>query len=152
VNPVNPVRGTSLDHEWARLPRLAGDRAAILLEDLRARISRLAGLIEELHRDPLAEGWLVSYRVGENILSSIRVRPGLLEAILPPGASLRTNLLSSPKISGRLKDKIRAAPLETPSAELAIQLSGSADVRAFAALVMIESKLIVSAGKSGGSG
>jgi hypothetical protein len=48
---ANPVTAGRSDTQWAQLTRLAGERAALIIEDLRRRVDATEGLIEELYHD-----------------------------------------------------------------------------------------------------
>ncbi len=136
----NPFHAAHAKPQWAQLTRLAGDRAAILFEDLRRRASKIAGLQEELHYFGPGEGWAPHYRIGEETLFIVRIRPALLEATVPLDESLRQKLLASPKVAAGIKEAIRSAPVGDPAPEIKLQLSNASTVRAFANVVRIKSK------------
>ena len=131
--------------QWAQLTRLAGDRAAILFEDLRRRVGKIAGLQEELHYFGPEQAWAPRYRIGEETLFIVRVRPGLLEAAVPLDESLRQKLLASPKLGAEIKEAIRNVSVQDPDTGIKLKLSNPATVRALVNLVLMKSKLLATA-------
>ena len=95
MSPIdrNPVTAGHTNLQWAQLTRLAGDRAAILFEDLRRRVGTIAGLVEELHYDSVAQCWTPRYRLGEEVLFTAHILPAALEATVTLGAGERISLL-----------------------------------------------------------
>ena len=150
VTPTDQLRDAAHKPDWARFTRLAGDRAAILFEDLRRRVSRIDGLREELFYDApeRAEhngadwGWAPCYCIGPATLFSVFIRPGTLEGVMTLESPLRERLLGSARIAARIKEVIRSAPSATDVVTLRLPLRNSSDVRSFANLVILKSKAV----------
>lgn len=140
----NPFRAAHAKPHWAELIRLAGDRAAILFQELRRHMRRIDGLQEELHYFGPEWGWAPRYRVGEGILFTAHILPGRLEATVSLEGPLKETLLASPRIAARLKDGIRSAGFSGSGAELRVWLSNRAAVRSFAQLVAFKNKIAAS--------
>ena len=136
----NPFRAAHAKPHWAELIRLAGDRAAILFQELRRHLRRIDGLQEELHYFGPERGWAPRYRVGEGILFTARILPGRLEATVSLEGPLKETLLASPRIAARLKDAIRSTGSSGSGTELRVWLSNRAVVRSFAQLVVFKNK------------
>jgi hypothetical protein len=122
--------------DWAQLTRLAGDRASILFEELRRRVSVIDGLIEELVYQGPELGWTPHYRCGEASLFSVIIRPGVLEAVVTLDGREREGALESPRIARGIKQRIRSAPIRAEAIHLRVPLAKVEDVRAFASLVL----------------
>ncbi len=137
----NPFRDPESKPEWAQLTRLAGDRVAILFEDLRGRLGKIDGLQEELHYSAVL-GWVPRYRLGESTLCMVRIMPGLLEATVELDHPLREKLLASPRVTAGIKMAIRSASLDESSAPVLFQLANQATVRAFANVVLFKAKFV----------
>ncbi len=118
----NPFRDPAARPAWAQLTRLAGDRAAILFEELRRQLSRIDGVQEELHYDGAGRGWVPRYRVKENILCGVQISPGLLEARV------------------ELESALRGAALDKGIASLRLRLSNRSNVRSLAHLAALKNK------------
>lgn len=144
----NPFRDALRKPEWAQLTRLAGDRASICFEELRRRVSRIAGLEEELHYSGGEWGWTPRYRVGEQTLFTVHVLPGLLEASVDLEALLREKLLESLRVAAPLKETIRNSPVRHGTARTRVRLANRADVRSFANLVLVKSKSVAAQQRS----
>ncbi len=114
--------------DWAQLTRLGGDRVAILFEELRTRISRISGLIEELHFCGLAEGWLPRYRVGDRVLFKVQILPGNLSATIELDEWLARKLLNSPRVAGKVKLWLGTVSIREGIALLRVRLSSRADI------------------------
>lgn len=132
----NPFRDASAKPEWAQLTRLGGDRVAILFEDLRMRISGIAGLVEELHFCGPQEGWLPRYRVGDQVLMTMQVLPGCLTATVELEESLARKLLNSPSEAGRIKTWLRPIAIREGIALLRVRLSSRAHCRSLSKLIL----------------
>ncbi len=145
VEPPNPVTASHANPHWAQLTRLAGDRAAILFEDLRRRVGTIDGLLEELHYDGLEKRWVPRYRLGEEVLFTAHILPAALEATLTLNAAQRDRLLSSHKVGAAMKQSIRQAPTVAGWVSIRVRLNSQAAVRALATLIAAKSKLIEAA-------
>jgi hypothetical protein len=137
----NPVTASHTNQQWAQLTRLAGDRAAILFEDLRTRVSVIAGLVEELHYDGVAERWTPRYRVGEEVLFTAHILPAALEAALTLDPGERLSLLGSRRLSSTIKHLIQQTPVVEGQVSVRVRLNSRAAVGAFSTLVAMKSKL-----------
>ena len=136
ADPPNPVTAGHTNLQWAQLTRLAGDRAAILFEDLRRRVGNIAGLVEELHYDGVAQCWTPRYRLGEEVLFTAHILPAALEATLTLAAGERISLLGLRRLSSTMKQLIRQAPLVGGQVSVRVRLNSRVAVRAFASLVV----------------
>jgi len=135
----NPFRDPHAKPRWAELTRLAGDRAAILFEDLRRRLAGIEGVQEELFYAGPEDGWLARYKTGEQLLFSAHILPGALEASLEVEAPLRDRVLASPGVAAGIKEALRRAAL-APRGKVRLRLSSAALVRSFARLVLMKSR------------
>lgn len=126
--------------EWAQLTRLAGDRAAILFEELRRRASAIDGLVEELIYQGPDVGWTPHYRCAATSLFSVLIRPGVLEAVVTLDCRKRERALASNRIARRIKQQIRNAPVENELTRLRVPLAKVEDIRAFASLAVLKSQ------------
>jgi hypothetical protein len=124
----NPFRNADVRPDWAQLTRLGGDRVAILFEELRTSISRIDGLIEELHFFGLEEGWLPRYRVDDQIILKVLILPGNLSAILEFDAREFNKLLNSAKVAGRVKAWLGTASIREGIALLRVRLASRTDI------------------------
>ena len=152
VEPPNPVTAGHANPQWAQLTRLAGDRAAILFEDLRRRVGTIEGLLEELHYDGVEKRWMPRYRLGEDVLFTAHILPAALEATLTLNAAQRDRVLSSRKVGAALKQLIRQAPTVAGRVSIRVRLNNRAAVRAFATLIAAKSNLIEAAKSNQDSG
>ena len=141
ISQQNPFRDADHKPDWAQLTRLAGDRAAILFEELREWIGAVDGLVEELHYHGPEQGWLPRYRVGNQILFSAHVLPGLLEATLEVRTALRQKVLASRRIAAGIKERVRSVPTDDDHASIRVPLSSRAEVRAFVTLLVMKSQV-----------
>jgi hypothetical protein len=132
----NPVTAGHTNSQWAQLTRLAGDRAAILFEDLRRRLGSIAGLVEELHYDGAAERWTPRYRLGEKVLFTAHILPAALEATVTLDAGERLSLLGSRRLNSTMKHLIRQTPMVEGQFSVRVRLNSRAAVREFAGLVV----------------
>jgi hypothetical protein len=142
ADPPNPVTAGHTNPQWAQLTRLAGDRAAILFEDLRRRVGAIEGLIEELHYDGVAERWTPRYRLGEEVLFTADILPAVLEATLTLDAGERLSLLRSRRLSSAMRQLIQQTPMVEGPVSVRVRLNSRAAVGAFSTLVAMKSKLI----------
>lgn len=140
--PPNPVTAGHANPQWAELTRRAGDRAAILFEDLRRRLGAIEGLIEELYYDDVKECWMPRYRLGERLLFTAHILPATLEANLTLDAAQRDRLLSSRKLGSAMKQLIQQAQMVEGRVTVYVRLNNRAVVRAFSTLIAMKSKLI----------
>ena len=85
----NPFFGSKLKTSWAKLARRGGDRVAILLEDLRKRISVIDGLTEEMAFIEEEKGWAPTYNLEGKTLFSAHVGAASLEVELRMDAAER---------------------------------------------------------------
>ncbi len=142
--PQNPFRNPEAKPDWAKLTRLAGDRAAILFEELRRRLGRIEGIQEDLHYYGPDIGWAPRYRVRGDALFTAHILPGRLETTIGLESPLREKLLGSSRVASRIKDAIRSAPTGDGAAAPRVWLSNQATVRSFAQIVWMKSKFIES--------
>ena len=138
----NPFRNPSRRPEWAQLTRLAGDRAAILFEQLRTAVGSIEGLVEELHFAGPEVGWIPRYRLGETTLFAAHISPGLLEASIELDESVCEKLLASPKTGAEFKAAIRSAITEGGTATVYVSLPTFTAVRSFARETRTKGKLV----------
>jgi hypothetical protein len=138
----NPVTASHTNLQWAQLTRLAGDRAALLFEDLRTRVSAIAGLVEELYYDEFAERWTPRYRLGEAVLFTAHILPAALEATLALDRGERLSLLGSRRLSFAMKHLIQQTLMIEGRVSIPVRLNSRAAVGAFSTLVAMKSKLI----------
>ena len=138
----NPFRDPARCPQWAELTRLAGDRAAILFEYLRAQVGSIDGLIEDLHYAGPEGGWTPRYRLGGTTLFIAHVLPGVLEASLELDAAACQKLLASPGTGAALKAAIRQAYRDGEPATVRMPLSTHADIRAFAKAVRRKGRIV----------
>jgi hypothetical protein len=136
----NPFRDPQAKPAWAQLTRLAGDRAAILFEELRRQLGRIDGVQEELHYDGADRGWVPRYRVEGNILCAVQILPGLLEARVELDSTVREKLLAWPRVSAEIRQALGGAALDKGIASLRLRLSNRADVRSLASLAALKNK------------
>jgi len=127
---------------WAQLTRLAGDRAAILFEQLRDKVSKIDGLREELHFDPGIGRWTPRYLAGQLALFSVVIAPGRLEGRLEIDPRLRDKLITSPRIGATLRTALRDAAPAGPAIALRLPLRNQSEVRAFANLALTKSRWV----------
>ncbi|HEV2348798.1 MAG TPA: hypothetical protein VG028_03025 [Terriglobia bacterium] len=132
----NPYRDPAAKPEWAQLTRLGGDRVAILFEDLRARISGIDGLVEELHFYGEEAGWLPRYRVGDRVLLTVEILPGNLTAAAELEVSLAKKILNSPTRTSRIKTWLRPFAIREGIALLRVRLSSRAHTCSLARLIL----------------
>jgi hypothetical protein len=137
----NPFRGPARGPGWAELTRLAGDRGAILLMDLRRRISSIHTLQEEVVYNP-ERGWDCVYRAGNRTLFTLHVGPALLEATMGLEGALRERLLRSSRVGRALQRTLRELPLENGTVSLRVRLSNANLVRSFARLAAIKARTL----------
>jgi hypothetical protein len=158
AEPPNPVTAGHANPQWAQLTRLAGDRAAILFDELRRRVGAIEGLIEELvipdkpqtlgNRSVLRgveEFWIARYRLGDSprrLLFTAHILPAALEATLTLDTAQRDRLLSSRKLGSAMKQLIRQAPVVDGRVSVHVRLNNRTAVRAFSTLIAMKSKLI----------
>jgi hypothetical protein len=119
------------------LTRLGGDRVDILFEDLRKRISRISGLVEELHFYGLAQGWAPRYRVGERVLFRVEILPGFLGATIEMEGRLYEKLLNSAKMASKIKMWLRTVSIREGIALLRLRLSSRSDNCSLANLLVV---------------
>jgi len=148
----NPVTASHTNLQWAQLTRLAGDRAAILFEDLRRRVGTIAGLVEELHYDGVTQRWTPCYHLDDEVLFTAHILPAALEATLTLDADQRHSLLGSRRLSSTMKHLIQQTPIVQGQVSVRARLNSQAAVRAFATLILMKSKLVSTALKGRRSG
>ena len=124
----NPFRNAKVKPDWAQLTRLGGDRVAILFEELRTSISRIQGLIEELHFCGPVEGWLPRYRVDNRILLKVQILPGNLNAMVELDEQHLNKFLNSAKVAGKVKKWLGTASIREGIALLRVRLSSRTDI------------------------
>ena len=124
----NPFRNANAKPDWAQFTRLGGDRVAILFEELRTSISRIPGLIEELHFYGSEEGWLPRYRVEDRVLLNAQILPGNLSALVELKERQLNKLLNSARVADKVKAWLGTASIREGIALLRVRLSSRADV------------------------
>jgi hypothetical protein len=127
------------------MTRLAGDRAAILLADLRRRVAGIAGLVEELQHRGGKSGWSVRYHLGEATLFSVFVLPARLGATIDLEPALVGKLLRSPRVSRGIKQAIASAEKEAGKLRVRFPLASAAAGRSFSLLVLTKARYLVRA-------
>ena len=137
----NPVTASHTNLQWAPLTRLAGDRAGLLFEDLRTRLSAIEGQVEELYFDEVAERWTPRSRLGEEVLFTAHILSAALEATLTLDPGERLSLLGSRRLSSTMKHLIQQTPLVEGRVSVRVRLNSRAGVGAFSTLVAMKSKL-----------
>jgi hypothetical protein len=138
----NPFRDPARRPEWAELTRLAGDHVATLFEGLRTEISRIEGLVEELHHGGADIGWVPRYRLGETTLFTAHIFPGVLEATIEVAGPWRANLLASRKLSREFKELIQNTASHVGVVTLRVVLGDQKAVRAFSQVVRLKSRFV----------
>ncbi len=141
MSPPNPVTAGHASPQWAQLSRLAGDRAAILFEELRKRVGAIPGLVEELRYDEVEKRWTPHYLLGAEVLFTAHILPAALEAMTALSASQRDRLLRSRKIGLAMRQIIEKAPMVGGSVPVRVRLNNQAAVGAFAAVITAKSRL-----------
>jgi hypothetical protein len=131
--------GPARSPEWATLTRLAGDRAGILLQQLRRGIGRIAGLQEEIICPVAVNSWELRYCIGKEILFSLYVRPASLEAVFTIESSLRDTFFRSPLAK---QVQVNDASLTGGPAFVRALLRTQKDVRFLTSIVIKNSKLL----------
>ena len=142
----NPLSNPQPKPDWAELTRLAGDRAAILFEELRRRLGRIEGLREELHYEGAEKGWAPRYLLDGAPLCVVRILPAAVEGTIPLDQERREQVLASKKISARLKAQVRGCPIQDGVGRVTVPLYDRATVAAFANLVVTKARLCSSPG------
>jgi hypothetical protein len=104
-------------------------------------VSAIAGLVEELHYDDVAERWTPRYRLGEAVLFTAHILPAALEATLTLDPCERPSLLGSRRLSSTMKQLIQQTPLVEGRVSVRVRLNSRAAVGAFSTLVAMKSKL-----------
>jgi hypothetical protein len=132
----NPLRGPARSDGWAQLTRLAGDRAAVLLQAFRQELGRISGLQEQLFRPAPDEPWALRYRIGEEILFTMRIGPGLVEAVIPADSALRAALAHSSSFGRDHSLRQFRAVTTDESAEIRFRIGNREDVRLFVNLAL----------------
>ncbi len=137
----NPYRDPQVQPDWAQFSRLAGDRAAILFEELRAAIGDIEGLREDVCFVSQEVGWAPRYRLGEITLFVVRILPGFLEAIMDLETSEREALLVTKGMSRELRDVLQRPLEQHDGTVLRLRLENRSQVRGWARLVKTRSRL-----------
>ncbi len=137
----NPYRDPHVKPDWAQFSRLAGDRAAILFEELRAAIGDIEGLREDVCFVSQDVGWAPRYRLGEKALFVVRVLPGFLEPIMELERGEREALLAARGISRALLDVLQRPEEQHGGTVLHGLLENRSQVRNWARLVKARSRL-----------
>ncbi len=137
----NPYRDPDVRPEWAQLSRLAGDRAAILFEELRAAIGDIEGLREDVHFLNAEVGWVPRYRLGEVTLFVVSILPASLRALMELERSEVETLLASRRISQETKNLLRKAAGQDGRAAIRVDLESRGQVVSWARLVKGRSRL-----------
>jgi hypothetical protein len=137
----NPFFGSDPKAEWARLTRRGGDRVAILLEDLRKRISVIEGLTEELVLIGEEAGWAPTYSLEGKTLFTAHVGKGSLGVELRMDLAERERLLASKKLSAAAKRALEGAVGVEGEFTIRLAMKGPADVGALARLIVLRSSI-----------
>ncbi len=143
--PQYPFRDPQRKPDWAQLTRWGGDRVAVLFEDLRKRIGKIEGLVEDLHYTGAEDGWTPRYRVGGDTLFIAHVAPGKLEVTFRLDVARWEQLRRSGQAGRRMTQVLSAARSEEGKVSLRLPLSNRAAVRSFSALVVKAGKPLASA-------
>ncbi len=144
-SPLNLVRGPARKPGWAQLIRLGGDGVAILFGELRKSVGRIDGVVERLHYSAKEERWVVQYRVGDAVLFTAWISPGLLEAGIVLTRSDVERLLRTHNLSGTVRNAIRAGATEQGQDSIRFPLKDRRMVRSFLNLVRAKKSLISNA-------
>jgi hypothetical protein len=140
----NPFRGPARQSDWAQTTRLAGDRAAILLADLRRRVAGIDGLAEELQSCGGKPGWELRYRLSETTLFDVLVLPGRLEATIGLEPASVERLLGSLRVSQEIKQAIASAE-QAGEHHVRFPLASATAVRFFSRLVLAKARSLTRA-------
>lgn len=137
----NPFRDAGTQPDWAQFTRLGGDRVTILFEDLRGRLGAIEELSEDMHYAGPEEGWRARYRLGDALLFTARIFPGVLEATLWVSARERNRLLQRQSGGAALGKALSEAQGEGDLWAARLVLKNSSGVRSFARWVVHLSKM-----------
>jgi hypothetical protein len=137
----NPFRDPGTQPDWAEFTRLGGDRVTILFEDLRKRIGAIEGLSEDMHYACPEEGWRARYCLGDTLLFTARIFPGVLEVTLWVNAGERNRLLQRQSGGAALGKALSEAQGERDLLAARLELKNSSGVRSFARWVVHLSKM-----------
>ncbi len=138
----NPFRNPHARPDWAQFTRLAGDRAAILFEELRAAIGDVEGLREDIHFVSEEVGWAPRYRLGEVTLFIVRVLPGSLEAVMELEQSEREAFLAARGVSDEIRDTLQRATVRDAVTSVHVRLADRAQVSSWAKAMRARSRLV----------
>ncbi len=138
----NPYLDPHVQPDWAQFTRLAGDRAAILFEELRAALGDIEGLREDVHFASEAAGWAPRYRLGEITLFVVRILPGLLEAIMDLDRSEHEALLTAKGVSQEIIAILQQASGRDTSAVIRVHLDSRSQVSRWVRLVKARCRLV----------
>ena len=119
---------------------MAGDRTAILFDELRNRLGELGDVSEELRFQGSGEGWTPHYRLGRATLCVIHLAPATMEASVPMSRKAARNLLSSVVISATLKAAIRKAPYRGNRKEPRVALANRRAINSLVRLLRFQVK------------
>ncbi len=134
-NPFQHAADSTLQAApWAALARLGGDRVALLFEDLRRALGRIDSLVEALHYDEKSRRWLPRYSLAGQVILTVSVLPGILEAELQLDPKLEWRLL-------RTKVEAEARIVARGERSVMLRISSRRHALAVARLVRAMSKI-----------
>jgi hypothetical protein len=140
VTAENPFFGSNPKTSWTKLARRGGDRVAILLEDLRKRISVVEGLTEELVLTSEAEGWAPTYSLEGKILATAHIGAASLEVELRMDAAERERLLASKRLSNTMRRALEGARDETGEFTIRFAIKRPADIASVSRWIVLRSR------------
>lgn len=121
---------------------MAGDRTAILFDELRRQLGEMGDVSEELRFQGSREGWTPLYRRGRATLCVVHLAPARMEASVPMGRKAVRDLLSSPGVSASLKAAIRKAPYGGNRKKPRVALPNRRAINSLARLLRFQHKLL----------
>ena len=121
---------------------MAGDRTAILFDELRRQLGEMGDVSEELRFQGSREGWTPLYRLGRATLCVVHLAPARMEASVPMSRKAVRDLLSSPGVSASLKAAIRKAPYGGNRKKPRVALPNRRAINSLARLLGFQHKLL----------
>ncbi|MEE8257185.1 MAG: DUF3788 family protein [Acidobacteriota bacterium] len=140
--PPNLYRAKNRKPKWAEVIRMAGDRTAILFDELRRQLGEMGDVSEELRFQGSREGWTPLYRLGRATLCVVHIAPARMEASVPMGRKAVRDLLSCPGVSASLKAAIRKAPYRGNRKKPRVALPNRRAINSLARLLRFQHKLL----------
>ncbi len=135
---VNLYRGRNRKPEWSQLVRMAGDRAAILCNELRGHLGKLGDVREEIRYYGSELGWMPRYQFGRTTLCRVHMLPGRAEVSVPMDRAAQKNFLSVEKLPVSLRTAIRKVRFPEKIAYLRIPLKSPSTARSVARLLRLK--------------